>query len=76
MNSLKTNNSGATRETQKNDRHLRSEVDITSLKRLVLEFPQGWALRNAVLAERNVLKTYEFVAKMETWMSLLRMGIE
>lgn len=51
----------------------KGEVNITSLKRLVLEFPKNCALRNAVLAERNILKTYEFEAKMETWMNLLRL---
>jgi len=53
---------------------LKCEVDISPLKRLVLkEFPRDNLLRNAVLAERDILKASEFVAKMETWQILLRM---
>lgn len=66
-------NNEAAGETQLNDRHLKSEIDITSLKRLVVKFPEGWALRNAVLAEKSILKTYEFLSKMEVWIVLLRM---
>ena len=60
-------------KTREQNLNPKGEVDISSLKRLVLEFPKDCALRNAVLAERSILKTYEFEAKMETWMSLLRM---
>jgi len=51
----------------------KGEVDITSLKKLVLQFPKDSPLKNAVLAERNILKSYEFMAKLETWLNLLRM---
>ena len=54
---------------------VRDTVDIRPLKALVIEkFPKNCALRNALLAERDILKTNEFLAKMETWLNLLRMA--
>jgi len=50
----------------------KGEVDISSLKRLVLEFPKDSPLRNTVLAERTILKSCEYTAKLETWLNLLR----
>jgi hypothetical protein len=51
------------------------EVNIKPLKTLVLEkFPKDCPLRNALLAERDVLKIYEFLAKIETWLNLLRIA--
>lgn len=49
------------------------EIDIRPLKAFVSEkFPKNWPLREALLAERDVLDAQEFLAKMETWLNLLR----
>jgi len=51
----------------------KNRVDIKPLKKLVFEkFPKDCALRSALLAERDVLETYEFLAKMETFLNLLK----
>jgi len=52
----------------------RYKIDIRPLKAFVSEkFPRNWPLREALLAERDVLDAEEFLAKMETWLNLLRM---
>lgn len=49
------------------------DIDIRPLKAFVSEnFPKNWPLREAILAERDVLDAQEFLAKMETWLNLLR----
>ncbi|MEM2969438.1 MAG: hypothetical protein QXR63_00705 [Candidatus Bathyarchaeia archaeon] len=51
------------------------KVDIRPLKALVLEkFPKSSPLRMALLAERDVLEADEFLAKLETWLILLKGG--
>jgi hypothetical protein len=49
------------------------KIDIRPLKAFVSEkFPKDSPLREALLAERDVLDAQEFLAKMETWLNLLR----
>ena len=49
------------------------KIDIRPLKAFVSEkFPKDSPLREALLAERDVLSAQEFLAKMETWLNLLR----
>jgi hypothetical protein len=49
------------------------KIDIRPLKALVLEkFPVNNPLRLALLAERDVLEANEFLAKLETWLNILR----
>ena len=51
----------------------KATVNIRKLKALVAEqFPKDSPLR-IILAERDVLANSEFVAKIETWMNLLRL---
>ena len=51
------------------------EIDIRPLKAFVFEkLPKNWPLREALLAERDILEVQEFLAKMETWLNLLRMA--
>jgi hypothetical protein len=51
------------------------KIDIRPLKALVLEkFPLNNSLRLALLAERDVLEANEFLAKLETWLNILRGG--
>ena len=48
-------------------------VDIRSLKSLVSkEFSKDSPLREVLLAERDSLETEEFLAKLEIWLTLLR----
>jgi hypothetical protein len=61
------------------EQHLRRavKIDIRPLKTLVLErFPPNHPLRIALLAERDVLEASEFLAKLETWLNLLKGGIK
>jgi hypothetical protein len=49
-------------------------IDIRPLKVLVFEkFPQASLVRQVILAERDFLSIYEFLAKIETWLNLLKM---
>jgi hypothetical protein len=49
------------------------EVDIRPLKDLAIEMlPENSPLRKVLLAERDRMSPYEFLAKMETWQYLLR----
>ena len=51
----------------------KATVNIRRLKALVAEqFPTNSPLR-IILAERDVLNAQEAVAKIETWLNLLRM---
>ena len=70
--------SNSTSETQQStlwqDARQKYDIDIRPLKAFVSEkFPKNWPLREALLAERDVLDAEEFLAKMETWLNLLRM---
>lgn len=50
----------------------RETVSIRSLKDLVLsQFPGNHPLREVILAERDVLTPFEFLAKMDVWFVLL-----
>jgi len=52
-----------------------AKIDIRPLKVTVLEkFPINNPLRIALLAERDVLEAREFLAKLETWLNLLKGG--
>jgi hypothetical protein len=52
-------------------------INIQPLKTLVLEkFPPNHPLRFVLLAERDVLEAREFLAKLETWLNLLKGGIK
>jgi hypothetical protein len=54
-----------------------NRIEIKSLKAFVLaKFPKHSALKNCLLSERDFLTSYEYVAKLETWLNLLRMGSE
>jgi hypothetical protein len=49
------------------------KIDIRPLKAFVSEkFPKSSPLRETLIAERDVLDAQEFLAKMETWLNLLR----
>jgi hypothetical protein len=50
----------------------KATVNIRKMKALVAQFPKDSPLR-IILAERDVLNALEAVAKMETWLNLLRM---
>jgi hypothetical protein len=51
----------------------KATVNIRKLKSLVAEqFPKDSPLR-IILAERDVLANSDFLAKIETWMNLLRL---
>ena len=55
-------------------RKVHYEIDIRPLKAFVsIKLPRSWPLRQALLAERDNLEAQEFLAKMETWLNLLRM---
>ena len=48
-------------------------ISIRPLKDLVLgRFPEGHPLREVILAERDVLSSGEFLAKLEVWSVLLK----
>jgi|GEM_PF-3799093 len=50
-----------------------AKVDIKPLKSLILKrFPPNHPLRFVLLAERDVLETGDFLAKLETWLNILR----
>ncbi|MEM0358030.1 MAG: hypothetical protein QXL77_06630 [Candidatus Bathyarchaeia archaeon] len=52
------------------------KVDTRPLKRLVIEkFPRDSPLR-VILAERDTLQAEEFLAKLETWLLLLKEGCD
>jgi hypothetical protein len=54
-------------------RKVHYEIDIRPLKVFASEkFPRNCPLREALLAERDILEAREFLAKMETWLNLLR----
>lgn len=58
---------------RKQEDQTRFKIDIRPLKAFVSEkFPKDSPLREALLAERDVLHAHEFLAKMETWLNLLR----
>ena len=58
---------------QKQENQTRFKIDIRPLKAFVsVKFPKDSPLREALLAERDVLSAQEFLAKMETWLNLLR----
>jgi len=49
------------------------QIDISVLKSFVLQnFPNNSPVRNIILAERETLGIHEFLAKMETWLKLLK----
>jgi len=51
------------------------KIDIRPLKALILEkFPPNKPLRTVLLAERDLLEAKEFLAKLETWLNLLKGG--
>jgi hypothetical protein len=50
------------------------KIDIRPLKAFASErLPKNWPLREALLAERDILEAQEFLAKMGTWLNLSRM---
>ena len=50
-------------------------VNIEPLKSFVFQrFPKESPLRAIILAERTILTAPEFLAKLETWQALLRIG--
>ena len=47
------------------------DINIQPLKAFASEkFPSNSPLREALLAERDILEAREFLAKMETWLNL------
>ena len=52
----------------------RCEVSIKSLKKWAeKELPEGSALREVLLAEKDSLEGKEFLAKAELWLKLVKM---
>ena len=52
----------------------RCVVTITSLKKWAREeLPEGSALREILLSEKNTLEGKEFLAKAEVWLKLVKM---
>lgn len=50
-----------------------TKIDIRTLKSFVLQhFPNDSPIRNVILAERETLGPQEFLAKMDTWLKLLK----
>jgi hypothetical protein len=50
------------------------EIDIRPLKAFASEkLPENRPLRKVLLAERDILTVHEFLAELETWLTLLRM---
>lgn len=53
----------------------KTNVDVHRLKNFAFEkLPKDWALRECLLAERDLLNVDEFLAKMDVWFKLLRVG--
>lgn len=46
-------------------------VSIRSLKAFALKMPKSHSLRHVLMLERDILTIEEFIAKMETWLTLL-----
>jgi hypothetical protein len=58
---------------RKQEDRTKFKIDIRPLKAFVSEkFPKSSPLRETLIAERDVLDAQEFLAKMETWLNLLR----
>ena len=58
---------------RKQENQTEFKIDIRPLKAFVSKkFSKDSPLREALLAERDVLYAHEFLAKMETWLNLLR----
>jgi hypothetical protein len=47
-------------------------LDIRQLKAFVAKLPRGHPLRELLLLERDWLTASEFLAKAETWMTLVK----
>jgi len=69
-----TSKQRSTKPQAQERRKVHYEIDIRPLKAFASEkLPRSWSLREALLAERDILESQEFLAKMETWLNLLRM---
>jgi hypothetical protein len=50
------------------------KIDIRPLKAFASErLSRNWPLREALIAERDILEAQEFLAKMGTWLNLSKM---
>lgn len=63
--------------TSPNSEHLTRCVNIRALKVFTYEtFPRDSVLREAILREEDVLEKNEFLAKMDVWLSLLKISFK
>ena len=63
----------STRPQQQTHQTVYRKIDIRPLKTFAFkELPKNLPLRKVLLAERDILKTQEFLAKMETWLNLMK----
>jgi len=63
----------STRPQQQTHQTVYRKIDIRPLKTFAFkELPKNLPLRKVLLAERGILETQEFLAKMETWLNLMK----